>query len=246
VKNLTPKYHNSAGRLLAILESLKSNQPVVNELGPLFFGEAATQDVKHKSLLGIKSITQLHIIYANFVEDLENAEMGDEEKAVLMKGLASLTTLMYPTSTDQGMRVVSEAEKALLEVCATRLPKENVIETEDIELILSSIQELKDLVVDLPEKSVLKTILLELIRLSEDAISRFNIYGAKGLKTAFKGMLAEVAEVYLQDEEDVSEIRDNKGWKKVTNHLKTMDKVAAKVMKYKPLIEKTSNFLLGS
>jgi len=246
VKNLTPKYHNSAGRLLALLESLKPNQPVVNQLGPLFFDEPVTNKIPQKSLLGIKSITQLHILYANFVEDLEKAEIGDDEKAVLIKGLASLTSLMYPTNLDQSMRPVNEAEKALLEVCATRLPRENIIETEDIDIILASIQELKSLVIDLPPKSVLKTILLELIRLSEDSINRFNIYGGKGLKAAFKGMLAEVAELYLQDEEDVSEIRDTKDWDKVTKHLKTMDKIAAKVMKYKPLIEKTSNFLLGS
>jgi hypothetical protein len=153
---------------------------------------------------------------------------------------------MYPASADQPIRSVSEAEKALLEVCATRLPKESIIEPEEFDQILQSINDLKECVSELEEGSILKTILLELIRLSEDAISRFNIYGAKGLKRAFKNMLAEVSEIYLQDDEDVSEIKDTTSWNKATEHLKKFDVVAAKAMKYKPYIEKVSGFLIGS
>jgi hypothetical protein len=245
VLQLQPRYSNSAGRLLAILENIKANQQYVIQLGPLFFGEQPTKDAAQKSLLCIKSLSQLHSIYAEFIKDLSDADIPDEEKNVLIKGTSSLVTMMYPVSAEQNMRAVSEAEKALLEVCATRLPKENIIEPDDLEQILQSIVGLKQCVSELTAGSILKTILLELIRLSEDAINRFNIYGAKGLKKAFKSMLAEVAEIYLQDDEDVSEIKDTSSWKKATEHLKKFDVVAAKVMKYKPLIEKASGFLLG-
>ncbi|MFT6987168.1 MAG: hypothetical protein ACJAT7_003021 [Psychromonas sp.] len=245
MSNLKPRYPNSAGRLLAILENVKPNKPFISELGPLFFEEAPTKDAAQKALLSIRSLSQLHSIYAEFIKDLSEADIPDEEKNVLITGTASLVSMMYPTSADQNMRAVNAAEKALLEVCATRLPKENVIEPDDIENILQSIIELKQCVSDLPAGSILKTILLELIRLSEDSINRFNIYGAKGLKKAFKNMLAEVAEIYLQDDEEVSEIKKSNAWKKASEHLKIFDSVAAKAMKYKPLIEQASGYLLG-
>jgi hypothetical protein len=245
MSQLQPRYPNSAGRLLAVLESIKPNQQYIVQLGSLFFDEKPTKDPAQLALLSIKSLSQLHTIYAEFIQDLSDADIPDEEKNVLIKGTASLATMMYPNTAHTNMRAVNEAEKALLEVCATRLPKENIIEPDDLELIFQSISELKQCVSELKSGSILKTILLELIRLSEDAINRFNIYGAKGLKKAFKNMLAEVAEIYLQDDEDLSEIKDSNSWKKASEHLKKFDSVAAKAMKYKPLIEKASGFFLG-
>lgn len=246
MSNFQPRYPNSAGRLLSILENIKGGQSFVVQLGPLFFNEIPRDDIAQKTLLGIKAMNQLHLIYVSFVEDLDEADIPQEEKSVLLKGLESLNSLMYASSMDQAMRIPTEAEKALLEVCATRLPKENNLEAEDLELISKSIFDLKALVGELTSNSILKTVLLELIRLSEDSINRFNIYGAKGLKSAFKNMLAEVAGIYLQDQEDVAEIKNTTAWGKVTDHLKTFDKVASSVVKYKPLLEKASGFMLGS
>jgi len=240
-----PKYPNSAGRLLAILESLQQNQQYGNQLIPLLLGEAAPKDGKDLSLAGVKAITELHKLYADFLQDLANADMSDEEKAVLENGLSSLGNLMYPQAINQNIRQVSEAEKALLEVCATRLPKEAVIDNGDMELIQESIKKLKESVKELSTTSILRTILLELIRLSEDSINRYNIYGSKGLKAAFKSMLSEVAEVYLQNEENESDIKNSSGWKRAVEHIRLFDSVASKTMKYKPLLEKAGQFLIG-
>ena len=241
-----PKYENSAGRLLAILESLQQNQPAAQQLIPIMFGKPAPSNEKEISIEGVKAVTELHILYANFLQDLANADMGDEERAVLEKGLSSLQSLMYPMALNQGLRLVSEAEKALLEVCATRLPKENKIDETDINKIQESIQALNAEINELPTESTLRKILLELSRLSEDSINRFNIYGSKGLKKAFKGMLAEVAEVYLQDEEDEAKIKESPAWGKVVEHLKLFDSIAAKAMKYRPLLEKASQYFIGN
>ena len=105
---------------------------------------------------------------------------------------------------------------------------------------------LRETIEELPDGSVLRKILLELARLSEDSVNRFNIYGAKGIKKAFKDMLAEVAEVYLQDEEEISEAKNTPAWRKIVIHIKMFDNVAAKAMKYKPLLEKASQFLIGN
>ena len=60
------KYPNSARRLLAILEELKPNQPVISQLAPLFFSNSPNiQDIKQKSLLGIKAIAQLPALMGN-------------------------------------------------------------------------------------------------------------------------------------------------------------------------------------
>lgn len=241
-----PKYENSAGRLLAILESLQHGQPAAQQLIPMMFGQPAPGNDKEISIEGVKAITELHILYANFLQDLANADMSDEERLVLEKGLSPLQTLMYPMALNQGLRLVSEAEKALLEVCATRLPKENKIDEKDIEEIQESIKSLKTEINELPEESILRKILLELSRLSEDSINRFNIYGSKGLKKAFKNMLAEVAEVYLQDEEDESKIKESSAWDKAVKHLKLFDSIAAKTMKYKPLLERASQYFIGN
>ncbi len=239
-----PKYPNSAGRLLALLEILKPNQAAGSQLIPIFLGEKVPQNKRQLSLAGVKAITKLHIMYAEFLQDLATASIGDEEKSVLVKGLTSLENMMYPQSVGESIRPISEAEKALLEVCATRLQKENVIEKEDIKKILESVQVLKDEIDKLPSDATLRTVLLELTRLSEDSINRFNIYGSKGLKRAFKDMLAEVAEIYLQEQEDVSAIRDSTAWENTVKHIKLFDSIASKAMKYRPLLEKTTQFFI--
>jgi len=241
-----PKYPNSAGRLLAILEAIQSGKPVAQQLVPILFGEEAPSNEKDISLQGVKAVTELHTLYATFLQDLADSNMSDEERTVLEKGLSSLENLLYPLALNQGLREVSEAEKALLEVCATRLPKENIIDETDFQNIKESIQSLRTAISELDNHPILKNILLELARLSEDSINRFNIYGAEGLKKAFKNMLAEVAEVYLQDDEDIVEIKENPAWDKAVKHLKLFDSVAAKAMKYRPLIEKASQYFIGN
>ena len=240
-----PKYLNSAGRLLAILQCINDGQSVSDQLIPLVFGEHPGNDQKRVSSLGVKAITELHILYANFLDDLASADMEDEERTVLEKGLTSLQSLMYPQALNQGLRAPSDAEKALLEVCATRFSRENPVADEDIDCIRESISYLREQVDICAKNLVLRKILLEIIRLSEDSINRYHIYGAEGLKKAFKGMLSEVAEIYMQDENAQSEIRNSSAWNKAVEHLKLFDTVASKTMEYQPLIETASQFLLG-
>ena len=239
-----PRYLNSAGRLLAVLESLQPKK-TAEQLIAIMFDSEPPKDAGDLSIIGIKAITELHLLYVTFLQDLTDANISDKEKSVLQSGLSTLENLMYPAALNQGMRPASESEKALLEVCATRLPEEDDLAEEDLNRIRESIKSLRDTIEELPSDSVLRRILLELTRLSEDAVNRFNIYGAKGLKRAFKDMLAEVAEVYLQDEEKLSEIKETSNWQILVQHLKLFDSIAAKLMKYTPYIEKGKQFLLG-
>tara|TARA_B100000959_G_C14990065_1_gene627455 strand:- start:1595 stop:2323 length:729 start_codon:yes stop_codon:yes gene_type:complete len=239
------KYLNSAGRLLAILQNLKEGEGIGHQLVPIMLGlDSSTGN--NISIDGVKALTELHNLYATFLQDIEDADLGDDERAVLQNGLTSLESLMYPLAVNQGARKVSEAEKALLEVCATRLQKESPISKEDIAEIRKSIDMLKETIEENTTSEVLRTILLELVRLSEDSLNRYNIYGAKGLKRAFKNMLSEVAEIYLQDKESEGDIKKSVTWTKLIAHLKLFDSVASKTLKYRPLLEKASQFLIGN
>jgi replicative superfamily II helicase len=241
----TLKYANSAGRLLAIIEGLKANLTIVDQLVPVMLDKTPSKDNKIIVIDGLKVSIELQKMYLDFLRDLENADISEEERAVLKKGLSSLDSLIFLQGVNQSMRVATESEKALLEVCATRLPKENIINEDDLNNIKESVTILRDAINELPHGSVLRQMLLELARLSEDAINRFHIYGAKGLKSAFKDMLAEVSEIYLQEEEDVEEIKESTAWKSIVDHLKLFDSIAAKTMKYRPLLEKASQYLIG-
>ncbi len=114
------KYQNSAGRLLTILQNLQEGQGLAQQLVPMMFGDKAPDDPKGISLNGVKALTELHKLYATFLQDLVEADMGDDERAVLQNGLTTLESLMYPSALNQASRKIEEAEKALLEVCATQ------------------------------------------------------------------------------------------------------------------------------
>ena len=80
--------------------------------------------------------------------------------------------------------------------------------------------------------------MLEIIRLSEDAISRFRTRGAGGLKKAFKEMLGEAAYLFGTESVDSEvDLKSTTAWEAIQKHLKIVDALASKLLKYKPLIE---------
>lgn len=80
-----------------------------------------------------------------------------------------------------------------------------------------------------------------------DAIARFTIHGARGLKRAFKEMLADAAEFYgmADPATERSELKSSATWAIIVKHLRTVDVVASKLLKYKPLLEGASQLLIG-
>ena len=107
-------------------------------------------------------------------------------------------------------------------MAATMIPQEAVLLKEDIEKIRESIVSLRRLVDDGSLPLELRQVLLDLIRLSEDAISHYTIRGALGLRKAFKAMLGEVGEFYaFKSDEDKQILTKSSGWKAVWKHMKT-------------------------
>ena len=242
----TPKFQNSAGRLLALLGSIPSNKPLL-EIAPSLLGIKA-DSTQQKTQATLLLLMELHKVYLEFREDMFETNVNEEQRDVMLSGLASLEQSLYPTQIGGPMRAATEAEISLLKVCATFIDQEEPITEDEIKKIRQSITTLREIVEKGAISPTLRKALLELIRLSEEAISRFNIYGARGLRRAFKAMLADAAELYGMTDSngEREEFRKSETWKAVVQHLKVVDTVASKLLKYKPILEYASQLLIAS
>ena len=96
MNNIDVKYSNSAGRLLAVLDSLVDKKPLAQQIIPLLLGETTPAENKVVSSKGVKAIGELHRMYSDFLEDLENSDIPIEEKE-LYSNAVSYTHLTLPT-----------------------------------------------------------------------------------------------------------------------------------------------------
>lgn len=239
-----PKYNNSAGRLLHLFKDLKGGQSFYSQLTPRLLGVPPEGDTRSKSKLGMRCVIELHSMYADFLKDLENnPQMSDEEKAVFAKGLNSLSQVIFPLNVDQQLRPLTDSESALLEVLSTKFAQDPFIDDDGLEEIRTAISTLRDCVKESANNPVLREILLELIRIGEDSISKCEIHGAKELKSSFKKLLAELAETMFLDEDASNEVKKSKAWPVIIKYIKTFDDVASRTLKYKPLLEHVSAYL---
>ena len=241
-----PEYQNSAGRLLALLTSLKNNQNLIEEV-PKILGKKV-DDAQQKQQLALSFLMDMHHVYLEFRQDMLDAEINDQQRDVLLSGLSSVQQSLYPVQLNAGWREITEAEVSLLKVCATFIAQDAPITKDELEAIRASISDLRSQVESGSLSPTLRKALLELIRLSEDAISRFNIYGARGLKKVFKSMLADAAELYgmTDSQNNAEELKKSGAWRTIIRHLKLVDSIASKLMKYRPLLQGASTLLLGN
>jgi hypothetical protein len=196
------------------------------------------------SIIGLAELDQL---YVQFRDDLRGTE-NKEQQSVLLAGLSSISQTLYPVQLHTAIRELTEAENPLLAVAATVIPQEGALTKDDLEAIRDAIESLRALVEGAEISPTVRRTLLELIRLAQDAIARFNIYGARGLRRAFKAMLGETAELYgLENGEGrQEELKRTGAWAAVVKLLKAVDSVASKLLKYKPLIAGAAKLLFGS
>lgn len=239
-----PKYRNSAGRLLAALTAIPTNNSLLESIPPVFGFEP--NDQREKQQAANVGLQELHALYVQFIQDMMDAEIGDQQRTVLLNGLQSLRDSIYPIQLNASYRPLSDAEKSLLEVAATVLTQEDEILESELDLIRESIRTLQELVDKASISPALRKVLLDLIRMSQDAISRYNIHGARDLRKAFNGMLADAAEAYglASGSGSRDEMVNSGAWGKICAHLRVIDNVASRLLKYKPLLEKASQILL--
>jgi hypothetical protein len=236
-----PLKRNSAGRLLWLFSSYPQGHPLVNFLPELMTGNPGkTQAEKYQ--ICYDSLVEIHELYRQFQQDMENASISDEQRKTILSNLQNLEELVYPGALTNNIRPLGETEKSVLQIAATFIEEEDELEKEDIDEIRESIAALRSLVEGSDVSPTLRKTLLELIRLADDAISRFNIHGARGLKRAFKAMLVEAMD--LHSSENAKELENSGIWQKIRDLILKMGRVADRILKHRDLIEKAKEWLL--
>jgi len=240
-----PEFRNSAGRLMALLKAVPEGKALTEVLPPLI--DVNTKNAQEKQQAALTFLMEMHKGYLEFRQDMLDAEINDLQRDTMLTGIASIEESLYPVQLNGAMRKPTEAELSLLKVCATFIAQESPITKDDIETIRKSVGDLRHIVETGNISTTLRKAILELIRLTEDAISRFNIHGARGLKRAFKSMLADAAELYgmADPNKDAEELKKSGVWAVIVGHLRTVDAVASRLLKYKPLLEGASQLLLS-
>lgn len=131
-------------------------------------------------------------MYVEFLRDLDATNASDDEKQAYRDGLATLSETLYPSDFNHGFRGLEGGERALLQVAQTRIEQESVVNEGDLSQIRVAIDELREVVNGADIPATLAELFLELIRIASDALARYEITGARGLRQAFRLMLGEL------------------------------------------------------
>jgi hypothetical protein len=248
---LDVKYRNSAGRLLVLLTDMPAacqGKEMVHGL-PQFF-EIKGFDPRNTSHdrvpMAYEGLRELQMVYMQFKADMEAVDINEDQRKVLLSGLKGLEETIYPMQLNGGFRTLGAAEKSLLEVCATVLNREDGLTTATLDEIKKSVSELESVIRDSATPDELKKVLLDLIRLSREALDRYSIHGAAGLRKAFKQMLGEVAELHftLSEEQEVK-VKTSGAWQMMLSHLNKFNTLIGVVDKSAPLLKKAKDGLLS-
>ena len=238
----TPEFNNSAGRLLVLLQSLKGRGSYYDEVATLYGENAqAKNDFKAKAYLAY--MTLIGDAFEAFIDDIDTSDkIPDGSRIVIKDGLANLVGRAYPISPMNAPPAIPDAEIALLRMAGSMLDAEPDLDESDAESIRKSIDELRALLESSDLSKSARIALLEIVRLSRNAIDHYTMHGARGFKDAFKKMLADLMEVYLQDGKKVT---NETWWSSAIAHVKKVDAVAARLLKYKPLLESAGKLFLS-
>ena len=235
-----PEFNNSAGRLLSLLQMLQSKQSHFDTVAPFFEGNTAANECKARAY--IKFMAKVGATFDEFITDIETSDkIPDPTRGVIKSGITKLIDIAYTTTPHGAPPALQDAEIALIRMAGSMLDAEPDIEEDDAEKIRNSIEQLREALEDSDVSKSARIAMLEVCRLSRNALDQYTIHGARGFKDAFKKMLAELMEVYLDEGSQVSK---KSWWKKAVGHAKLFDGVAAKLMKYKPLLENAGKIFM--
>ena len=240
-----PEYRNSAGRLLRLLEMLQSKRNYYETIISFYTRDNSNKNnTEYKVEVYLDFMRMLSSSYNKFIDDVRlSSAIPDDTKTVILNGLSNLVQIVFPENTNRAPRPLQNAEIAVLRMAGHQLPQEGELENSDKARISESIEKLQ-ITIDQSElpRSV-RIALLEISRLSRNALEQYNIHGAKGFKIAFKRMLAELMEIYL--EQGPKDVENRSWWKQAIDHVKTIDAVAGSLLKYRPLLETVGPFFIS-
>ena len=239
----TPEFNNSAGRLLVLLQALQSRNTYFDIVSTFYGANAqASNDFKAKAYLSFMAL--VGAAFDEFIHDVETSpKIPDGTRPVIKDGLANLVGRAYPIQPNSAPPPMPEAEIALLRMAGSMLEIEAEMDQSDADCIRESIDSLRKALEDSDLSKNARTALLEMVRLSRNALDHYTIHGARGFKDAFKKMLADLMAVYLEEGKEVSK---EPWWKTAIAHVKIVDSVAGRLLKYKPLLENVGILFLVS
>lgn len=233
-----PEFRNSAGRLLFLLKLLQSQESyfgIIAKLYGLPAGIPTPESAANISRAFLAFMPLVTHAYEEFLTELSTSESIQEAtRNIIHNGLSNVTSIVYSTNPASNPPRLSGSDVTVLQLAASMLDSEPELPPDDVQSIRDSLEELRILLEDSDLKPNARNALLELMRLSRNAIDYYSIYGARGFKKAFKKMLAELMELLFHEGEAV---KNEEWWTKAVNHLRLIDKVASALLKYRPLLE---------
>lgn len=228
------QYHNSAGRMLWIMSRYGANVSFANHVPKLVGGQFSSD---HPILKACEAQKRLFDLYFELRSDIEGSPLSDKQKHALGEMYADLENRIGVENFAGAPSSPKEGTLALLKMAATMLPEELESPKSELNALLDEIAEVQKMAQS-QSNPTLRRIVLELQRIAKDAIERYQITGAKGLKAAFKSMLAELMETWLHEpQESQAELHDSPVFQRCLAFLKKVDEIVAKAVKYKPLLE---------
>lgn len=230
---------NSAGRLLRLLRILEQsdigqlNYSVATNLVGTPIDNLPTKDASPIAYQGMRVVQDA---YEEFTVEMREHYPLKSQAEVLLEGLEPLQQSIYQMDLSKPFQAPKAAEFKLLEACAKGLPEENEIPPSEFDQLREGLQTLRDLAEKV--KPALRKVLLELIRVSEDAIAKYEIRGAAGMKKALKQMWGELAEIWRVETPDKeAEVEKDTVLQAAKAFVMKFDNVFAKAVKYRPLLE---------
>lgn len=235
-----PEFNNSAGRLLGLLEMVQESKSYFDIAAGFYSGADKSNDLKARAFVQFAMI--LGKAYDEFFVELEMSDkLPDATRTMIKEGLAKIVHIAFPVNSSSQPTLLEPAEIAVLKMAASLLGNEDELLESDEQKIRDSIEELRKLTEESNLSKSARTAILELVRLTRNALDQFSIHGARGFRKAFKKMLAELMEVYL---EEGKEVVKESWWRATLKHVKLMDDTAARLLKYKPLLESATKLFL--
>ena len=231
--------NNSATRLLNVLGRIQSGA-LGQQLTLIMRVEKAKKGTSYTMVEQMRAVIELNDLYDQFITDILNSSLDKLQRTAFLDGLTALEKRVRDANPSAAFQPVSEAERALLVASSTFLATDQKLSEEDLKLIRQSIAEFRETVYQLPDDNILLSVLLELIRHCEDAVSRYEIYGPSGLKNACKGVLTEVVELYMSDSDALEEVKSAGVIDAVSKLYSVVDKLSAKYNQYAPMLQLTA------
>lgn len=244
-----PSRRNSAGRMLALLQHLRTDRDYYFYAASMFKGgpESTNED---QSRLYLRFMAILQKLYDQLLFDIKaSSKINQEMGALLLMRLNSLQSIVFPVNPRANCRNLDAAEFSYLEMTATLLTEEEQVAQGDLDEIMRLVDALMKELDSAPIDEYVKECIMELARQARHAAEYYRIRGARGFKEAFRRMLGEIDFVIFSQDGNSAEKRDwtkNQGWYEPTmTLLGKINELANHVEKLGPVLEGLGRHLLG-